>query len=500
MIPAFSTFLARRYLLTRPINLLGMLGVAFAVWAMLIVDGVFTGFVQDIRTNVRNSTPPLLLTDLPHDTRYEPLREALESDDDVVATAPRLRHHGVVQPLRRRRFAPTAQASAQLEVDHTENGFALLLGIDPVREATVLGLGEWLERAPRELRRYNRQIVASRVLDEPDDYRRGLLQLPDAVEWQARVDAGLDHEADVADQVSTMPGMLLGWRRIAHTGNVDFGTPFDVLIASFASGDAREPSADTDQLRTYSLRTAFAGFYATGNRMFDETTVLLPIEPLRSALGQDEFDPLRIDLVTDVAIRPRDGMSQTALQALKRRLEDVVQPLLPEPSRRCQVLDWQEQYPVFLKAVAQEQAMMDIVLFVVMLVSAFVIYSTLHMMVVQKVKDIGIVAAVGGAPRGIGAVFLLGGLVVAGTGTALGIGFGLLSAQLLNPVNEWLHENFAVELFPRRLFDLDHVPCHLEPSWVVTVAVFAVLLSLLVAYVPARRASRLDPVRALACE
>jgi hypothetical protein len=41
VIPAFSPFLALRYLMTRRINVLGAFGVAFAVWAMLVVDGVF---------------------------------------------------------------------------------------------------------------------------------------------------------------------------------------------------------------------------------------------------------------------------------------------------------------------------------------------------------------------------------------------------------------------------------------------------------------------------
>ena len=144
--------------------------------------------------------------------------------------------------------------------------------------------------------------------------------------------------------------------------------------------------------------------------------------------------------------------------------------------------------------------MMEIVLFVVMLVSAFVIYTTLHMMVTQKVKDIGIVAAVGGAPGGIGAVFLLSGVVVGVLGTALGVLAGVLSAVWLNPVNDWLYEAFQVELFPRGLFDLDEVPCHLEPSWVATVAVGAVLLSVLVAFLPAQKAARLNPVTALSFE
>ena len=100
MIPAFSPFLAARYLVTRRINILGVFGVAFAVWAMLIVDGVFTGFVTDIHRDVRASAPELLLTELPHETGYEPLRQVLEADPDVAVTAPRLRHHGLLQPVR----------------------------------------------------------------------------------------------------------------------------------------------------------------------------------------------------------------------------------------------------------------------------------------------------------------------------------------------------------------------------------------------------------------
>ena len=41
-----------------PHQLLGALGVAFAVWAMLIVDGVFTGFVSEIRARAQQRVGP----------------------------------------------------------------------------------------------------------------------------------------------------------------------------------------------------------------------------------------------------------------------------------------------------------------------------------------------------------------------------------------------------------------------------------------------------------
>ena len=494
MTPAFSPFVALRYLVTRRINVLGAFGVAFAVWAMLVVDGVFTGFVTEIRQNVRNSAPDLLVTDLPHDTGYERLRAAVEAQDGVVASAPRLRHHGLFQPLRPL-GAGRPHSSAQLEFDHTENGFAVLLGIDPLREPAVTDVGGWLERGAEELAQHNITAPVPLVLAEPDPRRRASLLVGDEVEWQARRRAGLPVEHDPADHRSIWPGMLLGWRRIVNTPRIRPGDPLDLLCAAFPYEDENGAV-----LRTASQRFAFVGWFGTGNRMFDETTALVPIEALRTLLGHDAADPRSVDLVTDVALRVREDLAPAARTALADRLQEVVQALLPPGSPPCSVLDWRQQNSVFLSAVAQEQAMMTLVLFVVMLVAAFVIYATLHMMVVQKVKDIGILAAVGGAPRAIGAVFLIAGSVVALVGTALGVAAGLLSAVWLNPVNEWLYANFGLELFPRRLFDLPEIPCHLEPAWVVSVAVGAVLLAVVVAFVPARKAARLNPVTALSFE
>lgn len=495
MIDAFSPFLALRYLLTRRINLLGVFGVMFAVWAIVIVDSVFTGFVSQIRSDVRSSATDLLVTDLPHDTGYESLRAAIESDEDVVHTAPRLRHHGLLQPLRQPRGPGRTQGSSQVDFDHTENGFALLVGIDPLREEATSGLRQWLQRGPEELAtRYSGDFWRSPVLDEPDPARRAQMLLPDAAEWSARGRTGLPREPKSELHHSIWPGVLFGWQRNRRLGWFPEAEPFDVVCASFLGRDGAAT------LHTHSLRVAFAGCFATGHRAVDEAMVLLPIQTLRTLLGHDEFDPQSIDLVTDVAVRLRSGLSAAAVAAAKARLRDRVQALLPAGSGPCLCADWEEQNQVFLSAVMHEQGMMQFVLFVVMLVAAFVIYATLHMMVVQKVKDIGILAAVGGAPRSIGAVFLLGGFTVALVGTALGIGLGVLSATYLNDANDWLHARTGLELFPRSLFDLRAVPCDLQPSWIATVAIGAIVLALVVAFIPSRKAARMNPVLALSHE
>lgn len=496
MIQAFSPFVALRYLVTRRINLLGALGVAFAVWAMLVVDAVFTGFVGQIRDDVKNSAPALLLTDLPHDTAYEPLRAALVAEPGVAATAPRLRHHGLVQPARVPGGLRQTASSSEVEFHHTDSGFALFLGIDPLSEPQVTTIVDWLRQAPDALLRTGMERPATTVLEEPSPERRSSMLLPDDVEWRARRRARLPAEPRAVDHRSSWPGVLFGARRARRMPWLNPGDPLDLLCAGFVG----EGSSRASNLRTHSLRAAFAGAFASGHRMFDETTVIVPIETLRTLLGHDFADPASIELVTDVAIAVDPGLSPAAVQALAGRLQRRIQPLLPPGSPPCSVLDWQQQNPVFLDAVAHEQAMMQFVLFVVMLVAAFVIYATLHMMVVQKVKDIGILAAVGGSPRSIGAVFLLGGTIVAVVGSLLGLGAGVLSIHFLNPLNDWLYEKTGAELFPRRLFDLPEIPSRLEPSWVVGVTIGAVVLAVVVAWLPARKAARMNPVLALSHE
>jgi lipoprotein-releasing system permease protein len=472
----------------------------FAVWAILVVDSVFTGFVSEIRKDVRNSAPDLMVTALPHDTSYEALRAAIEADAAVVTTAPRLRHHGMFQPLRPLRFAERALGSSQVDFDHTEHGFAQLVGIDPVREEAVTGLRQWLVRAPEEfatrpVRGWPSTEAVSPVLDDPDPKAKALLLLPDEIEWQARRRAALPVEPNVANHQSAWPGLLLGWRRIRNLPGIQVGDPFDLVCAAFPS-DGKGGAV----LQTDSERMAFAGWFATGHRMVDETAAMLPIETLRTLLGQPAWDPLAIDVVTDVAVRLRTDLTPADVAATATRLQAAVQAVLPAGSAPCLVVDWEGQNEVFLSAVAHEQGMMQFVLFVVMLVAAFVIYATLHMMVTQKVKDIGILAAVGGSPRGIGLVFLFGGLAVALVGTLLGVGIGVLSAVYLNDANDWFFANTGLELFPRRLFDLPAVPCDLAPSWIAKVAIGAVVLALVVAFVPSRKAARMHPVAALSYE
>jgi lipoprotein-releasing system permease protein len=75
-----------------------------------------------------------------------------------------------------------------------------------------------------------------------------------------------------------------------------------------------------------------------------------------------------------------------------------------------------------------------------------------------------------------------------------------LSAHYLNDVNDWCGETFGVTLFPANIYALGAIPYRIEPTWVLQVLASAFVLAVLVAYFPARRAARMDPVKALSYE
>lgn len=483
----FSWVLALRYLQRRWVNVLGTIGVMVAVWSLIVVRGVFSGFIEDIRVDVRRSSPDLMVTGLPLQTSFLVLEQALTSDQDVVATAPRLRHFGTFF----QRSGGNALQSVELEFSNVDSSFVQLVGIDPVREREVTPFYEWLERGRRRTARDPAEHGAPAL--------GPLLEVPAKLEYYARRRLDLPVPSDPEAFRSLWPGLLLGKERTRYQRGLDIGSPLDLLSVDYVSRAEGEPARAITLQRTF----AFAGTFQTGARLFDDSMAIVPIEPLRTMLGHDALDEGSIDLCTDVAIRATEGLDTLQLQAVADRLLTKVRTALGSPlPERCkpEVLTWEQQNAVFLDAVETERAMTTLVLFAVMLIAAFLIFATLHMMVTQKTKDIGILTALGGSQRGVGQIFTRCGMVIGAFGVLSGVGLGLVTLWNLNPLNDWLFENIGFELFPRTLFDLPKVPYRIETPWLVGVAVSAFVLTLFVAWVPARMAARMHPVKALSYE
>jgi ABC-type antimicrobial peptide transport system permease subunit len=108
------------------------------------------------------------------------------------------------------------------------------------------------------------------------------------------------------------------------------------------------------------------------------------------------------------------------------------------------------------------------------------LYGVLSYLVAEQTREIGIRAALGADRTRVTRDVMAHGLVMTLTGAVLGIGAALLAVKLVSSLL------YGVE--PR------------DPVTLAIAAALLILVSLIACYVPARRASRIDPILALRTE
>ncbi len=138
----YRLFLAVRYLLTRPINLLGMAGILLSVWALVVVVSIFSGFLQQIEHHVRSASADISVHDLPAWAEWTPLERALRDDPNVAGTARRLVHYGMLS--RRGQRPPPPPLLGRSALHGGDQPFLFVLGIDAAAETHVTGFGGWI--------------------------------------------------------------------------------------------------------------------------------------------------------------------------------------------------------------------------------------------------------------------------------------------------------------------------------------------------------------------
>ncbi len=156
--------------------------------------------------------------------------------------------------------------------------------------------------------------------------------------------------------------------------------------------------------------------------------------------------------------------------------------------------------PALFGALRVEKTVMFVILTLIIMVAALNITSMLIMIVMEKTKDIGILRALGATRGSIARLFLLQGCVVGACGIGLGLAGGIVLAQNLNSVVQWLERTTGFALFPPTVYYLDHIPTQINASDVIAVVIAAFLLTMLAGTYAAVRAARLAPVDALRYE
>ena len=140
-------------------------------------------------------------------------------------------------------------------------------------------------------------------------------------------------------------------------------------------------------------------------------------------------------------------------------------------------------------ALKLEKTMMFIILFLIIGVASLNIAGNLILLGTEKLRDIGIMRAMGASPRMIRKVFMWEAMVIAG----LGIVLGLLLACLLC----WIIATFNIVELPGDIYYLTKVPVRMQLWDIVAVVGGSCLICFVAGLYPAVKASRVHPTDAI---
>ncbi|MYC27140.1 MAG: lipoprotein-releasing ABC transporter permease subunit [Nitrospira sp. SB0662_bin_26] len=152
--------------------------------------------------------------------------------------------------------------------------------------------------------------------------------------------------------------------------------------------------------------------------------------------------------------------------------------------------DWMLLNRNLFSALRLEKTMMFLLLVLITLVASFNIVGTLTMIVNEKQREIAILKAMGATPQAIMRIFMLNGVVIGLTGTAIGIPLGYTFLYLI--------ENYFT--FDQTVYFLSSIPVHVKALDVFLVAFSAILISFAATLYPSWQAAKLAPVSALRYE
>jgi len=277
-------------------------------------------------------------------------------------------------------------------------------------------------------------------------------------------DAGAGREADPAAAEYT--DLVAGDAELAGLTEQGTGLPQLNLMAATTEG---VPNI---------IRVEIAAARAQAVRALDNAFVMLPFDQARALVfdGSPEATAIMIQLT-----------SPDRAEAVKTR----IQGLLTDAGMDLSAYHFTEVDPTFTRIFGMFAFIFAVVSAVLALVIVFTIFNTVSMTVVERVKEIGTIRAMGFRRGFVGRLFLAESALTGLFGAALALAMGIGLSRMINAAGvQWTPPSNATPLTVQ-LMVLEN------PVFALSVALFLILIAVAAAIWPTFRASRLNIVESL---
>jgi lipoprotein-releasing system permease protein len=216
------------------------------------------------------------------------------------------------------------------------------------------------------------------------------------------------------------------------------------------------------------------GTFSIGLYDYDVQNLYAHLDDVQDLLGAVESDQ-----VSGIGVRV-GGAWEAA--AMAEELEEVL-------GFPFSVQSWAETNSALFSALALEKLAMWVILFLIVVVAAFNIVSTLVMVVVERTREIGILKSMGMTNKRILHVFMIQGVWIGAIGTSVG--------TLLGCTLAWILDTYEIIPIPANVYFVDRLPVALHFLDVVLIVLASVAVSFAATVYPALQASSLEPVEAI---
>lgn len=216
------------------------------------------------------------------------------------------------------------------------------------------------------------------------------------------------------------------------------------------------------------------GTFTTGMYEYDTKNVYTTLEDAQSLLGL-----VARDEVSGIGVRTADP----------ERANEVAARLQSTLGFPYHVSSWMVTNSSLFAALQLEKLGMGLILFLIVVVAAFNIVSTLVMVVADRTREIGILKSMGMTDGGILRVFVLQGAWIGIMGTTIGAALGAVLC--------WVLKTYEVIRIPPEVYFVDRLPVSLELGDLLVIVLASVLVAFAATIYPSLQASRLQPVEAI---
>lgn len=481
--------------------LLAALAVMLCTAMVLIVWSVMSGFLGMLldsgRTLMGDAAITWPVAGIPY---YEDLMDRLEARPEIAATTPTLETLGLIG---------LPDGSPEIWT---------LIGVDGPSYDRVTSYAETLWWKP---------------IDKPlpKDRDREDLRLRLSNQYYDEGLALTEQDLETGDEkAAVVPGIwATGYNRrdIGGWTNARFRFMPDAELTISVLPISQRGAAIDVAARRFPIANEFqSGLYEV-----DANTALIRLDALQEMLDMnaadrvEAFDPFAVEIdeegnetfvqpkavgveparVTTVMIRAADGVTP---QVARDVAEDVYEEFaavqgmeVPDP-QFVRIYTWEQRDGVrtFIAAVKKELALTVALFGFISLTAVFLVFAIFWSMVSDKIKDIGILRAMGASKPGVAWIFIRYGAAIGVVGSILGGLAAWLIVSNINPIHDWLGTAFGLTVWDPEIYYFPQIPNKVDPIAALLVMGGGVLFSVIGAIAPAIKAARMDPVRSLRFE